>query len=70
MTENPYKDALEGILKELEMRKDKLDFREKVAKNAFDYASMYSRDLRMERDVLNKYYIKIKTAYDAANEVK
>jgi len=70
MTENPFKDALEGILEELDRRRQVIDFREKVAKNCFDYASMYQLDIRKEREILNKYYTKIKKAYEYANEVK
>lgn len=62
----PYRTALEGIVLQESIRQQKLDFRTDVAGGALQYAQHYYMLVLVERNVHQKYYDRLKSAYDKA----
>lgn len=74
MVDDSYKIALEELVLELQIRKQKLDFRVNVAMGAVNYAQTFYLATMMERNMTDKFYNQVKAAYDQAvkkqNEVE
>lgn len=66
MTEDHFRVALEGLVLQEFIRLHKLDFRTDVARGALQYAQHYYMLMLVERNLQEKYYERLKTAYDPA----